>query len=321
MKLPKALSVKEIARLLDAQLIGDGDLMITDLNVIHKVSRGSLIFVNDDKYLNPALYSTATAVLLKSLPDSLPPNKALLLVERPFEAYNYLAQQFLPFQALEQNRGQNLSIGKGTIIEQGVVLGNEVEIGEDCIIRANTVILDRVKIGNRVIIQSNSVIGSDAFYFEARPEGGYQRWHSIGTVIIEDEVELGAGCTVDRGLSGPTIIGYGSKLDNQVHVGHGVKMGRHCLVAAQVGIAGSVTIQDHVVIFGQVGISKEVVIGENAVLLSQTGVSKSLPGAMQYFGTPASEARSSFRELAALRQLPDLLKWWQKKLEEEGGKA
>jgi UDP-3-O-[3-hydroxymyristoyl] glucosamine N-acyltransferase len=311
MKLKEPIRVAEIAALIDAKLIGDPDLLILHLNEIHKVCRGSLVMVADDRYLNQALYSSAAAVILREEVEQPLQNKALLIVEDPFAAYNYLAKHFAPFRPLSIQIHPSAKIGANTVLEPGVVLGEEVEIGEDCLIRANVVILDRVKIGNRVTIHPNTTVGSAGFYFhkEAKQEA-YQRWHPIGDVFIEDDVEIGAGCTIDRGISGITRIGQGTKIDNQVHVGHGVVIGKHCLIAAQVGIAGKVTIQDYVVIFGQVGISKEVVIGENAILLSQTGVSKSIPGDMQYFGTPAVEARTSFRELAALRRLPDMLKWW-----------
>ena len=159
-----------------------------------------------------------------------------------------------------------------------------------------------------MVINPNAVIGSDAFYYHQRSDKSFEPWHSIGRVIIEDDVRIGALCTIDRGVSGNTVIGKGSKLDDQVHVGHGVVIGKHCLIAAQSGIAGKTIIQDYVTIYGQVGISKALVIGEGATILAQTGVNKSIPGGKRYVGSPAGEAFSTFKEYAALRRLPELLK-------------
>jgi UDP-3-O-[3-hydroxymyristoyl] glucosamine N-acyltransferase len=308
MKLSIPMTVSSIAQMLDAEIIGDATIEIRHLNEIHKVRRGSLIFVDNEKYYSQAIYSSASAILIDKIVDC-PPNKALIIVKDPFQVYNRLAQQFAPFRPLRVQISPTAKIGKSTILEHGVVVGDEVTIGENCIIRANTVIATGAEIGNNVVIHANTTISSDAFYFAKDADNrSYQRWHSIGRVVIEDHVEIGAGCTIDKGVSGDTRIGYGTKIDNHVHVGHGVEIGKHCLIAAQVGIAGKTIIQDYVTIYGQVGISQALVIGEGAVILAQTGVSKSLPGDKTYFGSPAAEARTYFREIAMLRGLPELLK-------------
>ena len=308
MKLHTALTVAEIAEIIGAQIIGDPQVRISHLNEIHKVCRGSVIFVDNEKYFSQAIYSSASAIILNKAVEC-PPNKALLIVDNPFEAYNNLALRYMPFIPMRASISETAVIGEGTIIEPGAVIGNHVTIGKNCLIRANTVICDHTQIGNNVEIFPNSVIGSNAFYYHQKPDKSYEPWHSIGRVVIEDNVRIGACSSVDRGVSGDTIIGEGSKIDDQVHIGHGVVVGKHCIIAAQTGIAGKTIIQDYVTIYGQVGISKGLVIGEGAVILAQTGVSKSIPGGgKRYMGSPAADAMQTFKEMAALRRLPELIK-------------
>jgi UDP-3-O-[3-hydroxymyristoyl] glucosamine N-acyltransferase len=308
MKLNKALSVAEIAAIIGAEIIGDPQVSITHLNEIHKVCRGSVIFVDNEKYFSQAIYSSASAIILNKAVEC-PPNKALLIVDNPFEAYNNLSLRYMPFLPMRATVSDTAVIGEGTIIEPGAVIGNHVNIGKNCLIRANTVICDHTQIGNNVEIYPNSVIGSNAFYYHQKPDKSYEPWHSIGRVVIEDNVRIGACSSVDRGVSGDTIIGEGTKIDDQVHIGHGVVVGKHCIIAAQTGIAGKTIIQDYVTIYGQVGISKGLVIGEGAIILAQTGVSKSIPGGgKRYMGSPAADAMQTFKEMAALRRLPELIK-------------
>lgn len=308
MKLHTALTVAEIAEIIGATIIGDPQVNISHLNEIHKVCRGSVIFVDNEKYFSQAIYSSASAIILNKAVEC-PPNKALLIVDNPFEAYNNLALRYMPFIPMRASISETAVIGEGTIIEPGAVIGNHVTIGKNCLIRANTVICDHTQIGNNVEIFPNSVIGSNAFYYHQKPDKSYEPWHSIGRVVIEDNVRIGACSSVDRGVSGDTIIGEGTKIDDQVHIGHGVVVGKHCIIAAQTGIAGKTIIQDYVTIYGQVGISKGLVIGEGAVILAQTGVSKSIPGGgKRYMGSPAADAMQTFKEMAALRRLPELIK-------------
>lgn len=307
MKLSIAHKISDLAEIIGARIIGDPNVIITHLNEIHKVCKGSLIFVDNEKYYNQAVYSSASAIIINKSIDC-PPNKALLIVDNPFEAYNDLALHFLPYIPINSNISSTASIGKNTIIEPGAVIGNHVSIGDNCWIRSNAVICDYTQIGNHVEIFPNAVIGSNAFYYHQNKDKSYSPWHSIGRVIIEDHVRIGAACTIDRGVSGDTVIGLGTKMDDQVHIGHGVVIGKHCIIAAQTGIAGKTIVQDFVTIYGQVGISKGLVIGEGAVIFAQTGVAKSIPGDKKYLGSPASEAMQTFKELAAIRRLPELLK-------------
>lgn len=308
MKFDIPIAITEIAALIDATIIGDETIKVLHLSEIHKVTKGSLIFVDNKKYFNQAIYSMATAIIVNEEVEC-PAGKALLLVEKPFEAYNKLALHYSPFEPLTKAISDTAVIGKNTILEPGVIVGHHVTIGDNCLIRSNTIILDHTQIGNEVIIHANSSIGNDAFYMSKQQDGSYSRWHSIGRVIIQDKVEIGAGCTIDKGVSGDTIIGEGTKIDNLVHIGHGVCIGKHCLLAAQVGIAGKTIVQDGVTIYGQVGISKSLVIGEGATLLAKAGIAKSIPGGnKQYAGIPAGESRTKYREMIALRQVPDMVK-------------
>jgi len=213
MKLKHPIPILDIAKQIGAKLIGDPEIKVTHLVEIHKVCRGGLIFVDVEKYYNRAIYSSAIAIIINKEIEC-PEGKALLVVDKPFEAYNNLAKLYSPLLELEATHSKTATVGKNTIIEPGVVLGNHVEIGDNCRIRANTVICDYTKIGDNVIIHPNTTIGADAFYYHARADRSQERWHSIGRVIIHSNVEIGAGCTIDKGVSGDTIIGEGTKIDN-----------------------------------------------------------------------------------------------------------
>lgn len=309
MKLKNPISLKELAAQLSLEYAGDGGMMITGINEIHKVEKGDLTFVDHPKYYNTALNSEATFILIDRKYEN-PEGKGLLFSKNPFKDYNGLTKTFLPFENSKEKVSAKSEIGKGTIIQPGVFIGNHVKIGEDCIIHSNVSINDHTEIGDRVIINSNTVIGSDAFYYKTHSgqEVKYEKMHSCGKVIIQDEVEIGASCTIDRGVSGDTVIGFNSKLDNQVHIGHGVEIGSYCLFAAQVGIAGKTKIKDHVILWGQVGVSKSLEIGENAEVYAQSGVPKSIEGNRKYFGSPVQEAHIKMKELWLLKELPDLWK-------------
>jgi len=306
---PQPISVREIAEKFGAQIIGDDALSATGINEIHKVQPGDIAFSDAPKYFEKTLKSAATVILLNAAAEC-PPGKAILVVDDPFGVYDALIRTYRPFDPLRFPISPLAIIHPTAIIEPGVVIASNVTIGAHAYIQANTYIGAYTEIGQHVQISANCVIGSDAFYFKKRPDGSYHKWRSGGRVIIEDHVDIGAGCTINKGVSGDTIIGEGSKLDCQIHIGHGVVVGKNCLFAAQVGIGGKTVVEDNVVLYGQVGIAQALHIGKNAVVLAKSGVSKSLEAGKTYFGIPAEEVREKYKELAALRQLPELIRRW-----------
>ena len=310
MKLEHGVPVQWIAEFTGARLLGNDTQLATGLNEIHKVTPGDISFVDFEKYYAKCLNSPATIILINKEVEC-PPGKTLLVLPDPFSAYVSLVRHFRPFEPASQAISPTSLIGEGTILQPGVFVGNHVRIGRNCLIHPNVVIYDHCVIGDGVIIHAGSVIGADAFYFKRRKERAvqYDKLESCGRVIIEDEVEIGACCTIDKGVSGDTIIGQGTKLDNHVHIGHGAVIGRNCLFAAQVGIGGKAIIEDEVILWGQVGVSKDLVVGKGAVVYAQSGVPASIDGSKIYFGSPVSEAREKMKELNWVKRIPAL---WQK---------
>lgn len=306
MKFPQPIPIQLIAKKINAIIIGEASLMATGINEIHKVEPGDITFCDAPKYFKKSLASAATIIILNE-EIKCPPGKALLLCDNPFEAYDSLVREQRPFRPLSERISESANIHPSSIIEPGAVIGHQVVIGKHCYVQANVYIGDFTFIGNHVTIQAGAIIGTDAFYFQ-KTKNGLKKWRSGGRVVIEDQVDIGAGCTINRGVSGDTVIGAGTKLDCQVHVGHGAVIGKNCLIAGQVGIGGKAIIEDNVVLYGQVGVSQRVRIGEGAVVSAKSGVSKDLEGKKSYFGIPAADIRVRQRELAALRQLPDFLK-------------
>jgi|SRR4051812_44241548 UDP-3-O-[3-hydroxymyristoyl] glucosamine N-acyltransferase len=306
MKLPIQLTLKEIASLINCEFDGNPNHLITGLNEIHMVEAGDIVFVDHPKYYDKALNSKATTILINKK-TSCPQGKALLISDDPFRDYNKLVRHFQPINYSSKSISDTAIIGSNTVVMPGVYLGNNVIVGDNCVLHPNVVVYDNCHIGNNVIIHANTVIGGDAFYYKKR-ETHFDKMISCGRVIIEDDVEIGSGCTIDKGVSGDTIIGIGSKLDNQIQIGHDTQLGKMCLLASQVGVAGVVTLGDYVTLWGQVGIRSDVKIGTGAILLAQTGLAEDVPSGMTYFGTPASDARTKMREIAAVKMLPDVLK-------------
>lgn len=307
MRFPKPVPVVEIAEQYHAQIIGDASLSATGINEIHKVEPGDIAFSDVKKYFDKTLKSAATVILLNE-PTECPPGKVILVVKEPFEVYDAIVRAYRPFEPLSEEVAGNAAIHPSVILEPGVVIAPNVKIGAYSHICANAYIGEYTVIGEHVTIGPGAILGPDAFYFKKLPDGSFKKWRSGGRVVIENRVDIGAGCTIAKGVSGDTVVGEGSKLDCQVHLGHGVVVGKNCLFAAQVGIGGKTIIEDQVVLYGQVGIAQAIHIGKGAVVLAQSGVSKSLEGGRTYFGSPAEEVREKYKELAALRQLPDLIK-------------
>ena len=305
MKFPQKHTLEQIATILNVDYVGDADFPILGMNEIHVVEPGDIVFVDHPKYYDKALASAATVVLINKRVDC-PEGKALLISEDPFTDFNKLTQFFKPFQKATSSIAASATIGEGTHIQPNCFIGNNVRIGKNCLIHANVSIYDNAVIGDGVTIHSGVVLGADAFYYKKR-ETGFDKLLSGGRVIIKDHVDIGALSTIDKGVSGDTIIGEGSKLDNQVHVGHDTQIGKRVLIAAQSGIAGCVVIEDDVVIWGQVGIASGITIKEKAVIFAQSGVGRTLEGGKSYLGTPAEDSKKKFRELASIRQIPYIL--------------
>ncbi len=310
MRFPSPYTLQQIATLVGCDMVGSEDFPVFGMNEIHVVREGEIVFVDHPKYYDKALQSQASVILINKRVDC-PKGKALLISDDPFRDFNKLTDFFKPFEKAVKSISDSAKIGKNTVIQPNTFIGNNVTIGDNCIIHSNVCIYDDCVIGNNVIIHAGSVLGSDAFYYKNRPDG-FDRLKSGGRVVLEDNVEIGALCTLDRGVTGDTTIKQGTKLDNQVQVGHDTLIGEKCLIASQVGIAGCVVIEDEVTLWGQVGISSAVTIGKKAVLLGQAGVSKSVPGGKSYFGTPVQESRETFKQLAYVKKIPSILR----KLEE-----
>lgn len=310
MRFEKLVSLKEIAQLIHAELIGNTSASATGINEIHKVEEGDLAFVDHPKYYDTCINSAASFIIINKK-TGFPEGKALLIVDDPFEAYLKIVDHFRPFKPSMKMISDTATVGEGTIIIPNTYIGNHVTIGKNCIIHPNVTILDHVVIGDDVIIQAGTVIGSDAFYYNKKTNRDvhYKKMTSCGRVVIENEVEIGAGCTIDRGVTGDTLIGAGTKMDNLVQIGHDTVIGKNCLFAAQVGIAGATTIEDNVILWGQVGVSKTLTIGKDAVLYAQSGVQASLDGGKNYFGSPAVEAKEKMKELVWIKRIPEL---WEK---------
>ncbi len=306
MKFIEPKTLEDIAKIIDCDYVGQAEFPVLGMNEIHVVESSDIVFVDHPKYYDKALQSSATVILINKKVDC-PKGKALLISNDPFNDFNKLTSFFSPFKSATSMIAKTALIGKNTIIQPNVFIGNHVQIGDNCVIHSNVCIYDNTVIGSHVTIHCGTVLGADAFYYKNRPEK-YDKLLSGGNVIIEDHVDIGALCAIDKGVSSSTRIGEGTKLDNQVHIGHDSVLGKRCLVASQVGISGCVIIKDFVTIWGQAGITSGIEIGEKAVISAQSGVSKSLQGHKSYFGTPADDFRKKYKEIASIRQIPEILK-------------
>jgi len=304
MKLDRTYTLKEISEIVQCAYVGNENHQITGINEIHMVENGDIVFVDHPKYYDKALKSAATTIIINKEVEC-PSGKALILSEKPFDIFNQLTTHFRPLQS--PHTQENQFIHPSAQIYPNVFIGNNVKIGKNTRIYPGVCIMDNTIIGDDVIIGANTVIGHFAFYYKKK-EDGYNRLHTCGGVEIQSNVEIGALCTIDAGVTGITCIGKGTKLDDQVHIGHDTVIGENCLMASGVGIAGCVKIENNVILWGQVGCASDVVIGEGAVVYAQSGIGKDLESGKTYFGSPCAEAKEKFKEMAAIRQLPELLK-------------
>lgn len=301
MKYPTVQKLSDIARIINAEFAGPPDFQVSGQNEIHVVRPGEIVFVDHPKYYEKALQSPASVVLINKKVD-VPEGKALLIHSDPFDAFNQLTRYFYPFKPSNAMIDDSAVVGEGTVIQPGVFIGPEVTIGKNCLIHANVTITGHTQIGSNVELHSGTVIGSEAFYYKKR-ESGFDKLRTGGRVVIADDVELGSGTTVDRGVSGDTTIGKGTKIDNLCHIAHDTVVGERCLIAAHSSIAGCSVVEDEVTIWGRVGVKSDVVIGKGAEIFACSCVGRSLKPGGTYFGTPAKDSMETWREMAAVRKL------------------
>ena len=305
MKFKQALTVKEVADLIACSFVGNEKHLVLGLNEIHRVTTGDLVFVDHPKYYDKALNSAATTILIDKEVEC-PKGKALIISSSPFDDYNNLAKMFAPLIPQNSSIGEGCEIDPSAIIYPNVFIGHNVMIGANSRIGAGVVIGDNSIIDENVIIGPNTVIGHSAFYYKKKASG-YDRMHTCGNVHLKKDVEIGALCTIDAGVSATTVIGEGTKIDNLVQIGHDTVVGSHCLMAAQVGVAGCVTIKDNVTLWGQVGCASDVTLESGVTVFAQSGIGKDLEEGRTYFGSPCDDYKVKFRELAAVKKLPEII--------------
>jgi UDP-3-O-[3-hydroxymyristoyl] glucosamine N-acyltransferase len=323
-------TLEEIAAFVQARLIGDGSIRVSGIASIKDASTDDLVFVEDPENMESALKSSAAAVIAGEFAAGLMA-KPILISSQPRLAFARAARVLCP--APKRKAGVHANaivspsarIGKNVCVEAGAVIGNAVEIGDntwvgtgtsiaanvkvgsDCELYPNVIIYAATRLGNRVIVHAGAVLGSDGFgYVRDRATGRYEKFPQVGRLEIEDDVEIGANTTIDRGALAVTRIARGVKIDNLVHVGHNVCIGEDVVIAAQTGFSGSITVEKNAVIGGQVGIGEQATIGEGVMLGGQSGVlpKKILRGkGIAFWGTPAKPLREYLKELAALGRL------------------
>jgi UDP-3-O-[3-hydroxymyristoyl] glucosamine N-acyltransferase len=306
MKFLQNQTLTQLADLLGCTYVGDPNHIVSGINEIHRVVPGDLVFVDHPKYYQKALGSAATTVLIDQKVDC-PAGKGLLVSETPFDDFNKITRHFKPFKPQTNSlTGENPEIDESAMIYPNAFIGNNVKIGKNVVVHSGVVIMDDTIIDDNCIIGPNTVIGHYAFYYKKKTTG-FERLHSCGRVHLHKNVEIGALCTIDAGVTATTVIGEGTKIDNQVQVGHDTVIGKNCLFAANVGVAGCVQIGDNVTLWGQVGCASDISIGDGATVYAQSGIGKDLDAGKTYFGSPCIEAKAKFREMAAIRRLPEIL--------------
>lgn len=326
-----SLTTAEIAQHIGGELSGSGDTAITGVAKIEEAGESQITFIANRKYLKHLSESKAGAVIVhKDVEDVVGP--VLIRVDDPYFAFMKTVILFHPPEPLidegihdtavigESTQlgeslavgahvtiGRRCKIGDNSVLMPGVVIADDVHIGNNCLIHANVSIREKVVIGDRVIIQDGAVIGSDGFGF-APHQGAYHKIPQVGTVVIEDDVEIGANTTIDRATMGETRIKKGTKLDNLIQVAHNCTIGEHTVSAAQTGLSGSTHIGSHVRIGGQVGFAGHLKVGDNVAIGAQSGVHRDVPPDSNIFGTPAVPMKEAFKISAAQRHLPQMLK-------------
>ncbi|MDR2868802.1 MAG: UDP-3-O-(3-hydroxymyristoyl)glucosamine N-acyltransferase [Bacteroidales bacterium] len=320
MKFNEPILLKEILGLISSPItwVGDAASLVTGINEIHSVEERNISFVDSPKYYDKVLNSVAGTIIINKEMEA-PVGKNLIITDDPLKVYIEITKKFIHFTPQTEMIHPSAKIGAGTIIQPGTFIGENVVIGEKCIIHSNVSIYADSIIGNNTIIHSGSVIGADAFYFQRRPEL-WLKLESCGRTIIGNDVEVGSGVYVDRGVSGETRIGDGTKIDNIVQIGHDTQVGQRCLVGSQVAIAGCTFVDDDCLIWAKCSINKDLYIAKGTTLLALTAVDKSIETPNQtFFGTPAGNPLEKWREMAYVRQLPEVMREYEKLKKELNG--
>ncbi len=326
----RALNLSEIAEQLGGELVGDRDPLIEGVAGIEEAEPGDLTFVAQPRLLKALAHSRASGVIIgPGMETDLP----AIRVENPYLAFCGFLEHFLadpdrvfppgihPTAVVDPEAevtaaasvGPYSVIGPGTVLGAGtrigahVSLGPDVTVGKDCLIYSRVTVREGTVMGDRVIVHSGCTLGSDGFGY-ITTSSGLRKVPQVGIVVLEDDVEIGAGSCVDRATMGKTLIGAGTKVDNQVQVGHNVRIGRSCAISAQCGISGSCVLEDQVTLGGQVGVADHLRIGRGALVAGKSGLIRDVPAGASMFGYPALEFREGFRLVGALRKLPELLR-------------
>ncbi len=331
--------LKEIARLVNGEISDGAEVEINHLAKIEEAEYGEITFLSNPKYSKFLVSTHATAILVSKDTEYKELSQRtesiyLVKVENPYLAFLKLLDIFYPVpRALSKEIhptaiispsakvdssssigahvviGENCTIGANTSIWHGTIVGDSVEIGNETLIYPNVSIREHSKIGNRVVIHSGTVVGSDGFGFAPKPDGTYDKIPQRGRVVIEDDVEIGSNCSIDRATLGETRIKRGAKLDNLIQIAHNVIIGENTVIAAQTGISGSTKIGNNCILAGQVGIVGHIKIANKTTIAAQSGISKSIiQEGKTYLGYPATEIGEMRRIIAVQRQLPDLIK-------------
>ena len=301
-----AKHLSELAELTGAELRG-GDVSVSDVAPLDVAVAGEVSFFDNRKYLDQFKVTKAAACFVSpDMAEYAPDGCALLVSVNPYKAYALAAQAFYP-DVVEGGVhetaviGAGAEIGAGTVVEAGVVIGENVVIGKNCRIDANAVVSHAV-IGDYVHIYRGAAVGQDGFGFAIDP-AGFVKVPQLGRVVIEDHVQIGANTTIDRGAGPDTVIGAGTWIDNLVQIGHNVRIGKMCVIVAQVGISGSTVIEDYAMLGGQAGVAGHLKVGSGARIAAQSGVMRDVPAGAEQMGSPAMPMKQFMRQVAALKRL------------------
>lgn len=327
-----SIPVRTLAEAVQGEIIGDADLEIRNIQGLEQAEPGDISFLSNPKYFRFVANTRASALIVGRDFHRERTDLTLIVVDDPYRAFIRILRLLRPeHEEFEPGIADSARIDPDAVIGEGVMIGHNVVIGPGCrvgdgtMIQANTVLLaevhigadsciypgvtfyPRCRVGDRVVIHSGSVIGADGFGFTRGEEGAWEKIPQTGSVVIEDDVEIGACVTIDRGTLGETRVCRGVKMDNLIHLAHNVRVGENTVIAAQTGISGSTMIGQANMIAGQVGIVGHIETTTNVIIEAQSGVSKSILKPGRYFGHPAKEHALALRQEGALRQLPDLL--------------